>query len=166
LVLVAFLYIKPRNILQHIFDREKGKEYINKHLLQSDQPDYIKSLSVAFGVFMGIVPLWGFQLVLAIFLSIVLKLNKALVIVAANISIPPLIPLIIFLSYKTGAYWMGANAMYFEFTRYITLDSIRKNFEQYIAGSITLAVIAGAVAGVLTYMFLKLFKRRKTVMNL
>jgi glycosyltransferase involved in cell wall biosynthesis len=166
LVLVAFLYIKPRDILRHIFDKEKGKEYINKHLLQNDQPDHIKSLSVAFGVFMGIIPIWGFQLIAAIFLSIVLRLNKALVIVAANISVPPMIPLIIFLSYKTGAWWMGANAMHFEFTAHIGLDSIRKNFEQYLAGSITLAIIAGLLAGILTFVLLKIFKRRKAMISL
>src|SRR5579871_658031 len=160
LVLIAFLYIKPRDIIRHIFDKEKGREYINKHLLQNNQPDHIKSLSVAFGVFMGIIPIWGFQLVAAIFLSILLKLNKALVIVAANISIPPMIPLIIFLSYKTGAWWMGANAMHFEFTTHIGLSSIKKNFEQYLAGSITLAIIAGALAGIITFALLKIFKRR------
>lgn len=166
LVLIAFLYIKPRNIVRHIFDKEKGRAYINKHLLQNDQPDHIKSLSVAFGVFMGIIPIWGFQLALAVFLSIILKLNRALVIVAANISIPPMIPIIIYLSYKTGALWMGANAVHFEFTSHIGLYSIKKNFEQYLLGSITLAIIAGLLAGLLTFVLLKLFKRRKAMISL
>ena len=87
----------------------------------------LKAASVAFGIFMGIVPIWGFQLVAAIFLAILFKLNKPLVIIAANISIPPMIPLIIFLSYKMGAFWMGANAMQIDFSRSITLDSIKKN---------------------------------------
>ncbi|MBS1933190.1 MAG: DUF2062 domain-containing protein [Bacteroidetes bacterium] len=166
LVLIAFLYIKPRDILRHIFDKEKGKEYINKHLLQNDQPDHTKSLSVAFGVFMGIAPIWGFQLLVAIFLSIILKLNKALVIVAANISIPPMIPFIIYFSYKTGGWWMGANAMHFQFTTHIGLNFIKKNFEQYLAGSITLAIIAGILAGIATFVLLKLFKRRKAIVSL
>ena len=37
----------------------------------------LKAVSVAFGIFMGIVPIWGFQLVVAIFLAILFKLNKA-----------------------------------------------------------------------------------------
>ena len=85
-------------------------------IIQHHSPQ-LKAVSVAFGVFMGIVPIWGFQLVSRNFLAIVFKLNKAMVIIAANISIPPMIPLIIFLSYKTGAFWMGANAMQIDFSR-------------------------------------------------
>jgi len=87
-------------------------------------------------------------------------LNKALVIVAANISIPPMIPLIVYLSYKTGAVWMGSNAIQLEFSHNITLGSIRKNFEQYLLGSITLAVVAGVVSGLMAFLLLKLFKRK------
>ena len=160
LVLITFLYIKPRDFFRAIFNKQKGKEYINKHLLQINQPDHIKALSVGFGVFMGIVPIWGFQLIVAISLSFLFKLNKALVILAAHISIIPMIPIIIFLSYKAGAYWMGANAMHIEFSRHITLMSIKKNFEQYLYGSITLAVGAGILSGIVTFLLLKLFKRK------
>jgi uncharacterized protein (DUF2062 family) len=107
---------------------------------------------------MGIVPIWGFQLIVAIFLSIIFKLNKALVILAAHVSIIPMIPLIIYHSYRVGAYWMGANAMHLGFSRHITLLSIKKNFEQYLYGSITLAVAAGILSGLVTFLLLKLFK--------
>ncbi len=45
------------------------------------QSNIRKSVSVAFGIFMGILPIWGFQLLSAIFLAVVLKLNKGLVII-------------------------------------------------------------------------------------
>ena len=112
---------------------------------------------------MGIVPIWGFQLATAIFLAIVLKLNKPLVIIAANISIPPMIPLIIFLSYKMGAYWMGADALDMPFDRSITIQTIYNNLQQYIYGSITLAIIAGAAVGLVSYLLLKIFKRNTSV---
>jgi uncharacterized protein (DUF2062 family) len=84
------------------------------------------------------------------------------VIVAANISIPPMIPLIIFLSYKMGALWMPGNAVAFPFTRNISLHAIRTNLQQYIYGSITLAVVAGAIMGLLVFTLLKLTKRKPT----
>ncbi len=164
LVLITFLYIKPRNFFRTLFQKQKLKAIINEHLLNPHQSDGVKAYSVAFGIFMGIIPIWGFQLVVAIFLAIVLKLNKVLVIIAANISIPPMIPLIIFASYQAGAVWMGANAGTITFTRAITLASIQKNLQQYIYGSITLAVVAGIAFGLLTWVLLKLFKslrRRK-----
>lgn len=44
---------------------------------------------------MGIVPIWGFQLLVGIPLAVLMRMNKVLFIAAANISIPPMIPLII-----------------------------------------------------------------------
>lgn len=164
LVLITFLYIKPRNFFRTIFEKKKLKELINTELLSPHQPDSVKAFSIAFGIFMGIVPIWGFQLVVAIFLSIFFKLNKVLVIIAANISIPPMIPLIIFSSYKMGALWMGANAGELKFDRSISLASIQKNLQQYIFGSITLAIVAALVAGLFTFIVLKLFKR-KTILT-
>jgi uncharacterized protein (DUF2062 family) len=120
-----------------------------------------KALSVAFGIFMGIVPIWGFQLIVGISLAVLFRLNKALVIIAANISIPPMIPLIIFLSYKGGAYWVsGQSASVVAYSKILSLKSIENNFTQYLYGSITLAVIAGLTFGSLTFILLKLLKRQ------
>lgn len=109
---------------------------------------------------MGIVPIWGFQLVTAIALAILFRLNKALVIIAANISIPPMIPVVIYLSHVTGKIWMGENAQTISFSDEITLQFIHTNAVQYFSGAITLSVIAGIVFGIVTYIVLKVFKKR------
>lgn len=163
LVFVTFLYIKPRNFFRALWNKKRRRQLLEDHLLSPQHSDEIKAISIAFGTFMGIVPIWGFQLAAAIFLSIVLKLNKTLVILTANISIPPMIPVIIFLSYKLGAYWMGADAFEMTFNRSITLQTIYNNLQQYIIGSITLAVVAGLTLGTLSYLLLKIFKRNTSV---
>lgn len=160
LVLITFLYIRPRNFFRSLFVKKKIKQLFNDHLFNPHHSDKLKAFSMAFGIFMGIIPVWGFQLVTAIFLAILFKLNKPIVILAANISVPPMIPVIIFLSYKTGAFWMGDNALHFEFDKSISLSSIQKNLQQYIYGSITLAILAGAFFGLLTFILLKLFHRK------
>lgn len=160
LVLIAFLYIKPRNFIRMLFNREKFRQMMNDHLFNPHHTARVKAISIGLGVFMGIVPIWGFQLVTAIFLAVLFKLNKPLVIIAANISIPPMIPLIIFLSYKMGAFWLGPNAQGLQFTRSITFDTIQHNLQQYIYGSITLAVVAGFAFGLASYILLKLFTRK------
>ena len=162
LVLITFFYIRPRNFFRLLFDKEKGRDYVNKYLLQINQPDHIKAISVGFGVFMGIVPIWGFQLIVAISLSILFKLNKALVILAAHVSFAPLIPVIIYLSYKTGAFWMVENSVYMRFSWHVSLSVIKRNAEQYLLGSITLAISSGIISGLLTLLLLKVF-RKKTV---
>lgn len=163
LVFISFLYIRPRNFLRILFNKEKLRKLLDDHLFNPHHSSELKSVSVAFGVFMGIIPIWGFQLLAAIFLAVLFKLNKPLVIVAANISIPPMIPFIIYGSYKMGAFWMGANAMQISFSRSITLESIKNNLVQYIYGSITLAIIAGIIFGMLTFIFLKLTGKKTAI---
>ncbi len=160
LVLITFLYIKPRNFLRSIFIKKNFKQLLSDQLYNTQQSDQLKAVSVSLGVFMGIVPLWGFQLVTAIFLAVLFRLNKALVIIAANISLPPMIPVIIFASYKMGACWMGQNALQMGFSKSISLDSIKQNLQQYIYGSITLAILAGFFFGLLTFVILKSFNRK------
>jgi uncharacterized protein (DUF2062 family) len=133
---------------------------LRENLLSPSQSYFIKASSVGFGIFMGVVPIWGFQLLVAIALSIVLRLNKALVIIAANISVPPMIPIIIYLSYKMGGIWVSQNVVNLSFSRSISLAMIRINLLQYIYGSITLAFAAGILFGALTFFLLKLFKRK------
>ena len=110
---------------------------------------------------MGIVPVWGFQLIIGITLAFLLRLNKVLFILAANISIPPMIPLILFLSHLAGAIWMGENGQRISFSREITFEMMKTSFIQYVFGAVTLACVAGIVFGGITYLVLKIFKRQK-----
>jgi len=71
-----------------------------------------------------------------------------------------MIPLIIFGSYKLGAIWMGDHPGHLEFSRNISLESIRNNLRQYILGSTTLAILAGCIIGLLAFGLLKLFKKK------
>jgi len=109
---------------------------------------------------MGIVPIWGFQLIVALFFAAIFRLNKILVIIASHVSLPPMIRFIIFLSYKSGGYWMGNRNATIAFTRHISLSSISQHLEQYIYGSITLAFAAGISAGILAFILLKIFNRK------
>ena len=159
LVIITFLWIKPRDFFLLIFQKKKLVEVLRNQFFNTGQSDSRKAFSVAFGVFMGIIPIWGFQLMAAIFLAVLFRLNKALVIIAANISIPPMIPLIIFLSYKMGAWWMGDRVMTLSFSGNINLETIKENLEQYIYGSITLAIIAALLAGLVAWIVLKVSSR-------
>lgn len=161
LVLITFLWIKPRNFFRRIFRNGNWWKNLNDQLSEPNETNARKAASVGFGVFMGIVPIWGFQLLVGIALAMLMRLNKVLFVIAANISIPPMIPLIIFLSYKAGAYWMGDKAVNLGFSEGISLQTIRLNLTQYIYGSITLAIVAGLLFGLLTWGLLSLKKQKK-----
>jgi uncharacterized protein (DUF2062 family) len=136
------------------------KQLLKDNLTNPNESDEVKALSIGFGFFMSIVPIWGFQLVTAIALSVVFKLNKALVVLAANLSLPPLIPFIIYLGVKMGAFWVGNKAQTLIFDDNLSLDTIKDNLVQYVLGSMTLAVIVGITGGFLAYLFIKVFKKR------
>jgi uncharacterized protein (DUF2062 family) len=160
LVTIALLYIKPRDFFRKL--RTDTRQTLRNLLTSPHETDRRKAISVGFGIFMGIAPVWGFQMLIALALAFIMRLNKALVIVAANISIPPMIPIILYLSYVTGKIWMGEEAGQLDFSKEITLDSIQSNFIQYVFGSFTLATFCGLFFGFATYFTLKVFGRKKS----
>lgn len=111
---------------------------------------------------MGIAPLWGFQMAVALALAFLFRLNKPLVIISSNISITPMIPPILFLSYQCGKWWMGDKALEIPFSTDISIEVIHQNFIQYLYGSLTLGTMAGILAGFITFGILKgLHRKRK-----
>jgi uncharacterized protein (DUF2062 family) len=72
-----------------------------------------------------------------------------------------MIPLIIYLSFKIGAVWMGSRASYVLFSRNISLETIKINVIQYTLGAITFAVIGAVVAGLTTYFILLTYKKSR-----
>ncbi|MFZ6008942.1 MAG: DUF2062 domain-containing protein, partial [Bacteroidota bacterium] len=56
--------------------------------------------------------------------------------------------------------WMGEKAQKIFFSRNITLEMIQNSFLQYVYGAITLAIVAGLVFGVFTWVGIKLWRNR------
>ncbi len=160
LVAICFFYVWPRNFFRR-FTQKNWKQELRRMLLKPGEKDITKANSMGFGAFMGIVPIWGFQLLAGIPLAHIFKLNKALFVLAAHISVAPMIPLIVFLSYKMGKPFMGGRAVDISFNKDLTLEKIWQNLEQYIYGSIFLAIITGIAFWIITFLFLKIWKFRK-----
>jgi uncharacterized protein (DUF2062 family) len=158
LVTITLLYIKPRDLLRKVKSGEI-RAYLHQLLWEADEPISKKAYAVALGVFMGIVPIWGFQMIAALGLAFLFRLNKALVIIASNISIPPLIPFILFLSHVTGKPFMGSKGISLAFDQPITFELVEKSFLQYVIGAFALAAAAGLFFGLLTFALLKIFRR-------
>ncbi|WP_109698436.1 DUF2062 domain-containing protein [Chitinophaga deserti] len=161
LVTIAFLYIHPRNFLRFIFSKD-GLRYIwREQLLAAGESNGRKAASVGFGVFMGIFPVWGFQMLIAVVIAALLRLNKALVLISSNISIPPMIPFILLGSMFMGRFFVAEDTTWLIFSKNITFEDVQQHLFQYITGSITLAGVAGLVAGLVTYAALSVFRRKR-----
>jgi uncharacterized protein (DUF2062 family) len=82
---------------------------------------------------------------------------------ASNISIPPLLPLILFLCYITGGFVLGTSISHARYEPGISLSWIKENLLQFIIGSLVLGVVLGIVTGLLTYVLLSIFRKRRSV---
>ncbi len=162
LVTICFFYIWPRNFFRKFYKNKNWKQELKQILLKPGESDVQKANAMAFGVFMGIIPIWGFQLLVGVFLSHLLKLNKALFVLAAHISFAPMIPVIIFLSYKMGKPFMGSRAVDISLNKQLTLSKIGQNLEQYIYGSLLLAVVVAVSFWLLTLIMLKAYRSAKS----
>jgi len=159
LVLITLIYIKPRDFVKKL-KKKSFKQFIKEDILQSNDTKEVKALSIALGTFIGIAPLWGLQTFLAIFLPSIFRLNKVLSFVFSNISIPPMIPIIIYLSLKTGSLFIASEkGLAFDLDT-ITLESVADHIAQYLVGSIVLASVTALIFGVMSYCLLTLYSKK------
>jgi len=159
LVLIALFWIKPRDLYRRIQGGQM-KQIIQEQILRTQDSNTKMALAIGFGVFMGIFPVWGFQMLIAVFLAALFKLNKAIVLVAANISIPPVIPVILYLSYVTGGLILGQSVR-IDFSPQFNFESFGNNLLQYYLGAVVFSVIAGLFATLVSYVLLMLFRKDK-----
>ena len=158
LVILALAYYRPRQIINK-YRKKSLKQIISEDIIKSGMPKHMIALSVGFGIFMGIFPVWGYQLAIGFFLAHLFKLNKAIFFITANISLPPMIPAILYLSYVTGSYALGDGSWNVGIE--LNLASVGLNLKQYIVGAVVFAILAGVVTGAISYLLLVIFKRAK-----
>ncbi|MEX1192671.1 MAG: DUF2062 domain-containing protein [Brumimicrobium sp.] len=156
LVLVAIFYIKPRDFILK-FKKKSLREFIIEDVIGSNDSPKVKSTSLALGVFIGIIPIWGLQTIVVLFLAISFRLNKLLAFAGSNISIPPMIPIIVITSLNIGGLVMNNTVSQEEVS---TVVSFKNHLLEYIVGSFILAIIAAISVWVLSY-FLILKTQRK-----
>ncbi len=156
-VILTFAYYLPKRLIKASFKKEFWVK-LKQDIVKPEESNLRKSSSIAFGFFMGIIPLWGFQLLIGIPLAFFFRLNQALFIGAANISIPPMIPFIVWLSYYVGGFYYPNPSPLPEFSE-ITLADIHVNFMQYSVGAVILAIASALVSFVLSFSLLSLFRK-------
>lgn len=156
-VFIALLYIKPLFFFKHLA-LANIKQFLDSNILKTKDSNKIIVLSVMLGIFMGIVPIWGYQLISAIALAHFFKLNKFIVIIAANVSIVPMVPIIILLSFITGGLVLGIPMTSF-YEHPFAIEQMKAQIVQYLIGSMVFAVIASLLCASITYLFLKCFRR-------
>jgi uncharacterized protein (DUF2062 family) len=114
---------------------------------------------VAIGVFFGIAPIWGFQMIAAAATAHVLRLSKPLVLAASQVSSPLTVPLILYVSLLAGHFLF--HRRFTGLPRPDQLDRLvlLRYLGEYLAGSIVLAIFAGILSLILAFLAATTLKR-------
>ncbi len=157
LVLYAFTIFFPWKFLRSL-TVENIKDFFDRNVIHSSESNLRMAASMGWGVFCGIIPIWGYQMVFALATAHILKLNKIVALVFSNVSVPPMIPFILYGSLLIGAFLMGEHvAVSFDS---ISFESAGRSLVQYLLGSLVLAVASGVVVMLLSLVMMTVFKRR------
>lgn len=152
--IMAGLFYIPKRLLF------KGKliKLIKEEAIKPDETNLRKAASIGFGFFFGLLPIWGFQLLIGIPTAIFLRMNKVLFITAANISLPPLIPFIIFFSYLMGQPFFDTEPIPFDELSTLTLENIHDSYIQYVIGAVLLSIISGSIGFLVSWITLSILR--------
>ena len=115
--------------------------------------------AVGLGLFCGVAPIWGWQMVVAAAVAHRLQLNKVIALLASNISILPLAPVILWGGLETGhrmftGQWLEISV------KAMTRSTISEHLLHWVVGSLVLAAATGAAGAALTYAVARLVRRR------
>ena len=160
LVTLTLLWYVHVRMIRKIW--KKGLWNTFKDELKKNSETPLKTASaIGFGVFMGIVPIWGFQMLVAAGLAKLMRLNVVITLVSSNISIPPMIPVLLFMSYWTGGIFLH-KSIDLDWNTNLTLDAMYLNLKQYLIGSALFAVAAGMVMFLVSAIIISIVRNRRS----
>jgi len=141
--------------LRHLPRRERVKTILRLLFSENTETHAKLAFAVGLGVFCGIAPIWGFQIVTAAALAHKLHLNKAIAVTASHISFPVVAPFFMAGGLLLGHYlhtgaWLALNAR-------TLLAEVPARFVEWFLGSLALAILFGIVGTVVTWLISWLF---------
>lgn len=142
------------------FSKENLRNFIDKEILNSNQSNLKLAFAIGLGLLMSIFPVWGFQTLFALLLASLFKLNRLIVVVLTNISIPPLIPFFLYVSFLFGGIIVNKSDT-INFSMQFSLDNLQNGLFQYYIGAVLFSVLFGFFGVFLSFTLLSLFRRDK-----
>lgn len=134
----------------------KLKDYILRFIKKGLSPHEI-ALSLAVGVFVAFIPVFGTHTVIAILLASILRVNTLIVLLGAQISNPLSFPFQIFISAEVGNLILNGTLLEIKFSKEI--NYLSHYLWPIIAGSLVL----GISLSVISYFLIKFFLKRRRI---
>ena len=116
-------------------------------------------LAVGLGVVIGTSPFFGFHLAICLVAATLLRLNRAITYIAANISVPWIAPFLAFASIQTGSLVLRGTLQPLDLHAVTAFDPWRFG-AAWLIGSVVFGGALGTPAGFLAYLFTRAYRRR------
>ena len=143
--------------------KKKFKELVLNLVKLHNTPPEI-ALGVAIGVFIAIVPLYGFHTIMVIIAAIMVRrANKVAILVGTNISIPPTLPFITWTGYDIGRLVLGNHypTLEWSFFKNVSIQKVADFYLPLFLGSLVLGLIMSVVFYFITLASIKIIRKRR-----
>lgn len=117
------------------------------------------ALAVGLGLFFGVVPIWGAQMLVAAAAAHWLRLNKAITLLASNISIPPMMPFIFYAALTIGHWLFTGQRLEFSVAEMNRATAVQY-LQEWLVGSLALGVLLAAAGTVVAYTLARVLRKR------
>jgi uncharacterized protein (DUF2062 family) len=122
------------------------------------------AFAVGLGLFCGIIPIWGFQMLVAAAIAHLLRLNKAIALLASNISIPPAMPFILYAGLALGHRMFTGTGLDFS-PQHMTRARAMEYLGEWCIGSVVLGALVAAGGMLATYSVARLLQSSRNSAN-
>ena len=111
--------------------------------------------AVFLGIFIGIVPIYGFQTLAAVGVAFLFRLNKPLTVAGTFINNPLLLPLIVVASVDLGCFLRGSPFPPWNASS-LTGAHLKEELLAWVIGSVPLGILVGGVGAAITALVIRL----------
>lgn len=116
--------------------------------------------ALGIGIFVGCSPFFGFHSFIVVLIALIFRFNVILLWVGTQISVPPMIPFLIFSSLSIGHRLMG-KPFITDFA-HINLSAAYQEFTMYFMGATVVGAVLGLAGALLCFLILSKIPRNKT----
>jgi len=132
----------------------RAREFTTALLKESLDPGRAAA-AVFLGIFVGIVPIYGFQLLVAVSLALLFKLNKPLTVASTFVNNPLLQPVIIVSSVELGYLLCSGSFRPFHLSNLAGAHR-KEELIAWVVGSVALGLLAGGVGAAIAALVVQL----------
>jgi uncharacterized protein (DUF2062 family) len=161
LVLQSWFVPRTLRVAWSLGEKKSCRKTIGDFFSEHAHDPLRMSLAVGLGLFFGIAPLWGYQMIAAAAAAHFLRLNKAITLLASNISIPPMVPFILYGGMAIGHWVLTGQRLETGYSpQQVTRTNALVYFGQWLVGSVVLAVMVAGLGTIATYVIARSFRKR------